>query len=262
MEANKQGQYEFNICTVKKLGENTIKICETACTHIKGMESGTLEDDARMFLLQTSKKPNNENTEKLSNNIVRAKTKVKELVLCNEWDFWCTFTISPDKQNRYDLETFVKRFGNFIHDYNRRCDEADKVKYLLVPEQHKDGAWHMHGFIKGIRPKDLYRNKHKHLCWRQYEEKFGFISMEPLKDKDRASSYVLKYLTKDLSRNVSELGAHLYYSSKNLNKPQVIYRGHAELHDEWDFVHPDGFCKIKTIDTRKTELSEILEITP
>lgn len=255
--------YNFNTMTVKRLGDYTIKICEVACSRIPGLELGTLEDDSRRFLLSDSTKGKKEHiTGKFDNNIVRAKTKVKELVLCNDWDYWCTFTIAPEKIDRYDLNGYIKHMGEFIHNYNRRCDAVDKVSYLLVPERHKDGAWHMHGFIKGIRQSDLYKNKHGHLTWKQYEKKFGFISMEPLRSKEKASSYVLKYLTKDISRNVTEHGAHLYYASHGLKQPELIYRGHAELHAPWDYEHPDGYCKIKTIDTREVELSEILEVMP
>lgn len=262
MNKTDNGKYEYDIYIVKRLGEHNIKICKTSATRIPGIESGTLEDDARAYLLPQKPKSKTAGDSKLDNNICRAKTTVKELVLCNDWDYWCTFTLSKEKHDRYDLNTYIRRMGEFIHNYNRRCEDEYKVVYLLVPERHKDGAWHMHGFIKGIKPQDLYINKKGYLCWKQYEQKFGYISMDKIRDIDKASSYILKYLTKDISRNVTEHGAHLYYASHGLNKPEVIYRGHAELHAQWDYEHPDGYCKIKTIDTRIVELSEILEILP
>lgn len=120
---------------------------------------------------------------------------------------------------------YKKNLGEFIHNYNRRCDSEYAVRYLLVPEKHQDGAWHMHGFIKGIRPKDLYTNQYGHLTWKSYEKKFGFISMDKIKDKERASSYILKYMTKDTAHSISELNAHLFYASKKLNRSEEIYRG-------------------------------------
>ena len=153
------------------------------------------------------------NSEKLECNLVRAKTMVREYALCNPWDWWCTFTINPDKYDRKNLDAFFKDFAKFINNYNRYADEY-KVKYLLVPEQHKDGAWHIHGFIKGIKPQDIIENENGDLSWKQYHKKFGFISMERLKNQDKASSYILKYITKNTEKNVSELHRHMYYQSK------------------------------------------------
>lgn len=93
------------------------------------------------------------NTEKLSNNISRAKSLIFEYAFCNSWDYFITLTISPDKFDRYSLNSYVKALGKFINNYN--TNYHSKIFYLLIPEQHKDGAWHMHGLISGILPKHL-----------------------------------------------------------------------------------------------------------
>ena len=173
--------YEDNVVTVKQLGENCIKVTHLSTCRIKGIE------EERQYVPKSSV-----NTEKLDNNISRAKSVCKELVLCNSWDYWCTFTISPEKYDRYNLKKYIKDFTEFIHNYNRRCSDTEKVKYLFIPEMHQDGAWHIHGFIKGIKSKDLYVNSHGYLSWKQYEDKFGFISMSKVRDVDRASSYMMK----------------------------------------------------------------------
>lgn len=187
------------------------------------------------------------NEEKLDRNIIRAKSRIKELALCNQWDWWCTFTIDKSKHDRYDLIGFQKDFASFLHDYNRRTPEENKVKYLLVPELHEDGAVHMHGFLRGIRPNDLYINEHGHLTWRSYEDHFGFISMDEIKDKKKASSYILKYMKKGMDLTVKELGAHLYYASKGLNKAETIFRGAASLDAEWDWK--GDYCRKKWYDS-------------
>ena len=243
--------YENDVVTVKQLGEKYIKVTYLSSCRIKGME----EDSEREYVPKSSV-----NTEKLDNNISRAKSVCKELVLCNPWDYWCTFTISPEKYDRYNLKKYIKDFTEFIHNYNRRCNEDEKVKYLFIPEMHEDGAWHIHGFIRGIREKDLYINSNGYLTWKQYEDKFGYISMSKVRDVDRASSYMMKYMTKDIAKSVTELGAHIYYCSNGLERAKQLYKGHADLHCEWDWEHPDGYCKVKTFDTRYQEVSEYLEI--
>ena len=175
--------YDSNVICVKKYGENTVKIIHMESCRKKGFEE----------LIENPKK-GSKNTEKLSNNITRAKTTIREYALCNKWDFWCTFTINPRKYNRYHLDDYIKDFTEFIHNYNRRKEE--KCRYLFIPEQHKDGAWHIHGFISGIAETDIYINKFGYFAWKQYEEKFGFISMTKLDDDiERLASYCLKYIS-------------------------------------------------------------------
>ena len=248
MTSSKSHIYENDLITIKQYNEHKVKIVYQKSCRKSGYEP-----------IGNAKKKGSVNTEKLSCNVDRAKAKVRELVLCNQWEYWCTFTINPEKYDRYRLKEYMKDFAEFIHNYNRR--KEDGVKYLLIPEQHKDGAWHVHGFITGIAEKDLYINTNGYITWKQYEDKFGYISMKKLgKDIDRLASYCTKYMTKDTSKNVQELGAHLYYASQRLKKAEVIFRGHADVHAKWDWEHPDGFCKIKTIDTRAVDLGEIIEV--
>ncbi|MBQ9135839.1 MAG: hypothetical protein IJX66_07095 [Lachnospiraceae bacterium] len=240
--------YLHDVFTVKQLGKHTVKIAYSSSVRDKGWEDDRKHSDKGTV-----------NTEKLMNNLSRAKQTVKEYALCNPWDWWCTFTLDPKKYDRYNLDTWQKDFSKFLNNYNR-CPEEYRVKYLLVPEQHKDGAWHMHGFIKGIRPQDLYINKNDYLTWKQYEKKFGYISMDKVKDQDRASSYILKYMTKDTDKNVTELNRHMYYCSKGLERATELYRGKADYFGVWDWEHPDGYVKIKTLDTRTDNISDYMEI--
>ena len=123
-----------------------------------------------------------------------------------------------------------------------------------------DGAWHMHGFVSGLNDDDLGLNDNGYYTWLKYNDKFGYMSLSKIKDIDRASNYALKYMTKNNERNISELGAHLYYASQNLKKAELIYKGHGKLHCEWDWEHEEGFCKIKNVDLNKVALEEIFEV--
>lgn len=241
--------YTSDVYTIRKYGAYIQKIIWLKACRESGWESD-----------QCKQKRGTANTTKLDNNLSRAKATVKELAQCNDWDYWCTFTLDKTKLDRYDLEVYKKRLGEFIHNYNRRCSPEEKVQYLLVPEMHKDGAWHMHGFIKGIRKKDLYVNKDGYLTWKQYEDKFGFISMSVLRDKDKCSSYITKYMTKDALATITKLNAHAYYASHGLKRSEVLYRGSGKFKGEWDWEHEDGYCKVKTIDSRKESLDKYFEM--
>lgn len=242
--------YERDVFTIKQFGEHTVRIAY-CCTLRK---SGWEENVPRP-------KKGTVNTEKLTNNLSRAKATVKELAICNSWDFWCTFTIDPAKYDRHNLDNYFRDFAKFLNNYNSyNCPSEHKVKYLLVPEQHKDGAWHLHGFIKGIKPKDLIINDNGYLTWKQYNKKFGFISMDKIRNMDKCSSYILKYMTKDTDKNVTDLHRHLYYASQGLERSVELYRGKAQYNGSWDWEHPDGYCKVKTLDVRKDNISDYMEI--
>ena len=92
------------------------------------------------------------NDSKLSNSFSRARTRVFEYASCNEFEYFITLTIDKEKLDRYDLKEYIKKLGQFIRNYRR--DYGCDIQYLLIPEKHIDGAWHMHGLIKGI-PKSI-----------------------------------------------------------------------------------------------------------
>lgn len=183
-----------------------------------------------------------ENPDKLANNICRAKSTIYELALCNDWDYFCTFTIDKTKYDRYDLSKFHKDFVQKIRNLNKKY--KCKINYLLVPEKHKDGAWHMHGFLSCLPGQELRafgREEHLPLyildkiikghniyTWTTYQEKFGFCDLEPIKNIYKASAYITKYVSKTLAENITELGAHTYYASKGLNRAEVIMTGYLD----------------------------------
>lgn len=81
--------YDHDITTVKQFGEHTVKVTYTPVCRAAG-----IEDD------RPKSRKGTVNDEKLANNLARARSKVKELVLCNPWDYWCTFTLDKTKIGR------------------------------------------------------------------------------------------------------------------------------------------------------------------
>lgn len=164
------------------------------------------------------------NTAKLDNNLSRAKAKIKEYGLCNDFQYFVTLTIDPKKYERNNLKGYYKDLSQFIGNYKK--NHGSKIEYVLIPEYHKDGEnFHMHGLIKGILPQHLVKNKHGYLDWEQYSKKFGYISIDFIKDRDKVSSYITKYINKSLSDTIKKLGAHMYYCSKGLKIAQEVKRG-------------------------------------
>lgn len=158
--------------------------------------------------------------EKAACNYRRAKNAIMEIALCNDWEHFVTLTLSPEKFDRYDLHKWQKALSVWIGNFNRKY--GCKVKYLLIPEHHKDGAWHMHGLFSGLPAEALRKNCFGYLDLPEYSERFGFINFSKIKDPVRVSRYITKYVSKSLSERMKDYGAHLYYASKGLNRKECV----------------------------------------
>lgn len=186
------------------------------------------------------------NNDKLSNNIARSKSKILELALCNDFDYFFTGTIDQTKFDRNNLHGYYKSFSEWINNYNR--NKTKKLKYLFIPEQHKTGEWHIHGFIKGIDKTDLINFDKLHdkiypqkllnkgyFDFEKYRLKFGFCSLGKIKNSQATSKYMTKYINKEMGKTNVELNAHLFYHSLNLKKYNVVGKG--ILNSDLDLIY-------------------------
>jgi len=179
---------------------------------------------------------------KLAANVRRAKSVVYELAMCNDFEYFATFTVDGERYLRDDLKSFYRSFSKWISNYQRITGQ--KIKYLLIPELHKDMKnWHMHGLISGVpveklekfgrgMPKQLRMKGY--LNWPDYAHKFGFCSLDRVRDGEAVSAYVTKYITKDVGRCVTELGAHMYYCSQGLKRKELICRMPFEMTEDME----------------------------
>lgn len=167
------------------------------------------------------------NDVKLDSNFSRARSMVLQYALCNPWDYFFTGTLDRQKLDRYDLDTYASRLMQFIRDKRKKYEA--KFQVLLVPERHKDNAWHIHGLIYGLPDSVLAPfapPAPRHLIeggffnWPDYMNKFGFCSLAPIRDPVATAFYITKYVSKDLSRRSGDLGKHLYFHSRPLRKAE------------------------------------------
>lgn len=174
------------------------------------------------------------NDEKLEENIIRARSKIFELAFCNPWELFITLTIDGSKYDRYNLKRYHRDLAQWLRDYNKKY--SIKIKYLLIPEMHEDDAWHMHGFLMGLPIEHLEINDNGYLDWIAYKEKFGYCSIDRIRNHEAVAKYVTKYISKELADCVKELNAHMYYASQGLKRAVEIKRGML-LADSipWDF---------------------------
>lgn len=204
-----------------------------------------------------SNKRGQANEKKLDNSISRAKTKIFEYAICNEFDYFVTLTINPKKYDSKNLDKYYKDLSQFIRNYRRLYNT--KIDYVLVPERHKSGAWHMHGLIKGIVKDHLIFNQNGYLTWTKYHDKFGYISLDAIKNRLAVAKYITKYITKNTDNTVTELNKKTYYCSRGLKKSETIIEGIANYNIfnnafVWDFEN--DYVKVK--DMTKTEYDNML----
>jgi hypothetical protein len=164
--------------------------------------------------------------------IKRAKEKIYGYIIANEWEYWATQTFSPKAIDRYNLDEIVRRYNQKLKDLRRR--KYSDLKWLIVPEQHKDGAWHLHAFMSGI-PADKvvysgydYFNKKKTFSRRIYNWvdmiDYGFNdylhigNCNPL-ERFKMANYVMKYITKELAQK--RFNKKMYWCSRGLKKPTI-----------------------------------------
>lgn len=181
---------------------------------------------------------------KLDAAVSRARKNVLELALCNPWDWFGTFTLDKQKYNRYDLEKFHKDFTQWIRDQRKKTGKA--IRFLLVPELHEDGAWHMHGLMYDLPELVSFRDLRalygwkvpdklvdgNYLCWLDFHAKFGFCSFGAVRDPVAVSHYIAKYVTKSLDDSGVAVGKHLYYCSRGLDRSVLhsqLFEPSAEL---------------------------------
>lgn len=214
--------YVEDMATLKEYGQNGYKLTLHRRLRQPGWE------------VRTPKAPRGTaNEEKLECNISRARSKIFEYGACNPWELFVTLTLDRMKYDRHDLKKFIKDLTQWLRDYCKK--HKCQVKYLFIPEQHEDGAWHIHGllmglplehlsdFIPGKHPQKLIDKGYKN--WEPYANKFGFVSADIIRNHEAVSKYLTKYISKDMVTNNRQLGACLYYCSKGLKEAVEIKRG-------------------------------------
>ena len=241
--------YKREVCVVKRYGDR-YKLIYLNAVRISGYEE--VLDEWGVFERKHGRKQ--KEAGKLANNIARAKSRIYEIAMCNEWSHFMTGTLDASKYNRYDLPAFRKDLSKFINN-QRRIASAPDLKYLIIPEQHKDGAWHFHGLLSGLNPSMLsdfgpdvpkkirsqYRNYHA------YSKRFGFCSVGEIKNHEAVAAYVTKYITKDMAKTNIGLGNHMYYCSEGLKRAEKIKEGRLQTSPtSWDFENE--YIKAKWIE--------------
>lgn len=155
----------------------------------------------------------------------RARAKLRRLALANSFELFCTLTLDPERIQRYDPVEVAKK----LNQWARNMVQRHGMKYILVPERHKDGAFHFHGFLAGdIRLKEAPVEWDGRKVYNLPQWKLGFSTAQFLYgDYQQAVGYCCKYIGKQEDQR--PLG-RWYYSGGGLVEPEVSYHN-LEIRD-------------------------------
>lgn len=169
----------------------------------------------------------------------RALTAVRDYALSNDFQYFVTLTLDPARIDRYDYQAIVKAMRVWCDNQVRRKG----LYYVLVPELHKDGAIHFHGFFpagvavedsgtiippEGDKPRRPRSGKQRetwlasggHLVYNLPDWKYGWsTAIELYGSYAAAVAYVCKYI----SKAPGKIGGRWYFSGGYLNKPDLQY---------------------------------------
>lgn len=157
----------------------------------------------------------------LTRSLRRTKRLLSDIVLCNPFSLFATFTFSPEKTaDRADPDRVKTQMGYWLKNQRSR---HGKFAYLLVPEFHADRkSLHFHALFqdyKGVLV-DSGKTIRNRKAYNFQSYTLGFNSAVPIDDVEKVSSYVKKYITKDMP---VFRGAHRFWASHGLKRPRIEY---------------------------------------
>ena len=175
------------------------------------MERAAIQDDGPDdFALAARQRASRERAQR------RARIAVRDLGLANDWAYFVTLTLDAQRIDRYDPVEVVKHLNHWLDNRVRR----DGLAYVLVPEHHKDGAIHFHGFFNdALSVVDSgHHDQGGHTVYNLPAWGWGFSTAIALYgERAAAVGYCCKYVAKQQEK----IGGRWYYSGGKLRRPDV-----------------------------------------
>ena len=162
--------------------------------------------------------PDEAKAEDMARSMRRARSRVRRLALSNDFKWFVTLTLDRQKVDRYDPAQVVRKLNQWASNQVKRKG----LRYILVPERHKDGALHFHGFFNDALEAvpSGHTDKAGHMIYNFPGWTLGFTAgIAVYGDYAGAVAYVCKYIGKQGDKPAGRW----YYSGGDLREPDVLY---------------------------------------
>ena len=176
----------------------------------------------------------------------RAASQMRDICLSTPFRYFVTLTLDPAKIDRHDMEALTRVLNRWADNRVRR----NGLAYVLVPERHKDGAIHLHGFftesvplsdsgtvkLPGAKRPRRPRDAQQRAEWEAAGGKpvynipgwtLGFSTAIPL---DGAYEAAVAYCCKYVRKAAEKIGGRWFYRGGKLGQPVVEYAD-ADVND-------------------------------
>lgn len=158
-----------------------------------------------------------------------SRNRLIELIKANpDFCYFFTGTFDPKKWNSKNFQEIYKPLRRFLQNKG--------IKYILVAELHQSGAIHFHGvFNETVEPylenfdlskklpkrirDGILKEDRKLFNFPSYAKRFGWVSIEKIRNLDAVAYYVSKYITKSFEDEKNRISYRRFFASKNLSRP-------------------------------------------
>lgn len=156
-------------------------------------------------------------------SIGRTRTSIKDIAYAGTWELFITITFDKQKVDRYNFDEIQVKYSKLLENLKRR--HIPDLEYVMVPERHKDGAYHFHALFRGCgglvleparNPQGRLIKSKGQQVYNMPQFNLGHNTATYVVDSGKAASYLVKYITKDL---ISDLkGRKKYWATKGIKK--------------------------------------------
>lgn len=184
-------------------------------------------------------------------SLSRTKRNIKEICLCNDFEYFATITVNSKNADRFSLQDCQELIKKICHKLKRKNFE---FKFLFITEKHKDGAFHFHGLVKGL---ELYVNSNGYYSSYDFDN-VGYNSFSKIQDYNKCCTYITKYITKQCIRNDS---GQVYFCSRGLKKASEYYMLDTDLKKLFNCnIFENEWCLKKDFDISRIDRGTILRL--
>lgn len=177
------------------------------------------------------------------------KNKIYQIARSEGWDWFITLTFDRQKTDASDYDEVVKKLTQYLNNFRKR-GKCPNLKYLIVPELHKDGKnYHFHGLLSNCDRLHFAYSGHNDRksgkpIFNIRDWTLGYTTATRVEDSGKVSSYITKYITKATVNYLKN--KKRYYASQNIRVVEPEYY----IEDEEDFqkLYADRITYCKTID--------------